>query len=155
MTGPQSSASEIDTIRRVLFGAALDRIEQTMDADRQGARERAGEVAQKSERALQDLEQRTDRRLEELSQRVTARLDELARLQQAHAERVTQLLDEVMAELTRRSESLAAETRSGLEELKARAADLDRRKLNAADFGSSLAVLGQRLASSGDAATRE
>ncbi len=155
MTGPQSNPSEIDTVRRVLFGAALERIEQTLDADRLSARERTTEAAQKGERALQELELRLDRKLDELSQRVTARLDELARLQQSHAERVTQLLDEVMTELTRRGESLTAETRAGLEELRARTADLERRKLNAADFGSSLAVLGQRLASAGDAAARE
>jgi hypothetical protein len=126
------SQSDLDAIRRMLFGAETARLEQS----------------------ITELEQRVDRRLDELSQRVTSRLDELARLQGGHAEKVTQLLDQVMSELSRRTDALTAETRAGLEELKAKAAELERRKLNAADFGSSLALLGQRLASSGDETTR-
>jgi hypothetical protein len=83
--------------------------------------------------------------MDELSQRVATQLEDLSRRQQAHADRVTQLLDQVMAELTRRAEALQAETRTGLDELRARAAELERRKLNAADFGASLATLGQRF----------
>jgi len=113
--------SELDDIRRLLYGAEVARLEQLID-----------------------------RRMEELSGKVSARLEELGRLQQGHAEKVTQLLDQVMAELTRRNDALTAETRAGLEELKAKTAELERRKLNAADFGSSLAMLGQRLAKGGD-----
>ncbi len=87
--------------------------------------------------------------LDELAQRVTTQLDDLSRRQQAHAERVTQLLDQVMAELTRRVDALVSETRTRLDELKAKATELERRKLNVADFGASLATLGQRFA--GDA----
>jgi len=126
-----SPSSDLDTVRRLLFGAEVSRLEA----------------------AHGEMEQRFEKRLEELSQRVTSRLDELARLQQGHAEKVTQLLDQVMSELSRRSDSMASETRASLEELKSRLADLDRRKLNAADFGSSLAMLGQRLAS-GDETSR-
>ena len=90
--------------------------------------------------------------MEEMAQRVSAQLDDLSRRQQAHADKVTQLLDQVMAELTRRAEALQTETRTGLDELRARAAELERRKLNVADFGSSLATLGQRFSA---AATEE
>lgn len=118
-------SSELDEIRRLLYGAEVAR-----------------------------LEQHIERRLEELSGKVSSRLEELGRLQQSHAEKVTQLLDQVMSELTRRNDSLTVEMRAGLEELKAKTADLERRKLNAADFGSSLATLGQRLAAGGDEAGR-
>lgn len=84
--------------------------------------------------------------MDEISQRVTTQLEDLARRQQAHADRVTQLLDQVMAELSRRTDALTAETKAGFEEIKARAAELERRKLNVADFGASLAMLGQKFA---------
>jgi hypothetical protein len=38
-----------------------------------------------------------------------------------------------------------AETRARVDELKSKAADLERSKLSVADFGSSLAALGQRF----------
>jgi hypothetical protein len=154
VTGSSSPSSDLDSIRRLLHGAEISRVEQLIEEGRQNALARVSDVEQRGDRALTDLEQRFERRFEELSQRVTSRLDELARLQQGHADKVTQLLDQVMAELSRRSDALAAETRASFEELRARAADLDRRKLNAADFGSSLATLGQRLASSGDETSR-
>ena len=148
MTSP--SQSDLDSIRRMLFGAEMARIEQSLEEGRQQSQTRIAEAEQRGERALAELEQRVDRRLEELSQRVTSRLDELARLQQGHAEKVTQLLDQVMNELSRRTEALTAETRAGLDELKGRASDIERRKLNAAEIGAALQQLGQRLASSGD-----
>lgn len=141
--------SDLDSIRQILFGAELKRLEQVLAADRQAASSRASEMEQKVDKAFAALEQRVDRRLEELSHRVTAQLDDLSKRQQAHADKVTQLLDQVMAELSRRTETLTTETRSGLEELRARAADLDKRKLNVAEFGSSLAALGQRFATGG------
>jgi DNA anti-recombination protein RmuC len=131
--------SDLDTVRQILFGADLARLEQALADDRQQAAARLGEQ-----------EQRLERRLDELSQKVTAQLDELSRRQQAHADRVTQLLDQVMAELTRRADALGTEARAGLEELRAKVSDLERRKLNVADFGSSLATLGQRFSAPAD-----
>ncbi len=142
MTQPSGSGpGDLDTIRQMLFGADLGRVERDIAAERKTAQEQ-----------LADLERRMGQRIDELSQRVTAQLDDLSRRQQAHAERVTQLLDQVMAELTRRVDGLLSETRARVDELKAKAAELERRKLNASDFGSSLATLGQRFAaeSSGD-----
>ena len=133
MTQP-SGPGDLDTIRQILFGAELGRIERDLAADRQAAQ---GQAA--------DLERRIGQRMDELAQRVTAQLDDLSRRQQAHADRVTQLLDQVMAELTRRVDGLVAETRARVDELKAKAADLERSKLSVADFGSSLAALGQRF----------
>jgi DNA repair exonuclease SbcCD ATPase subunit len=143
-------ATELDTVRQVLFGADLARLEQALAADRQTASGRAHELEARIERGLKELEQRVERRLEEIAQRVTAQLEDLSRRQQAHADKVTQLLDQVMAELTRRSDALASDTRAGVEEMKARAADLERRKLNVADFAASLAMLGQRFATPSD-----
>ena len=148
MTQPPSP-TDLDTIKQILFGADVGRIEQTLAADRQQNNARATEFEQKVDRAFTALEQRVERRLEEMGQRVSAQLDELSRRQQQHAEKVTQLLDQVMAELTRRTDTLTAETRAGFEELRARGAELERRKLNVAEFGASLAALGQRFASSG------
>lgn len=147
VTGSPSQSSDLDAVKRLLFGAEVTRIEQALET-------RVADAEQRGERALAELEQKVERRLDELSQRVTARLDELARLQQGHAEKVTQLLDQVMTELSRRTDALTSETRAGIDELKSRAADLERRKLNAADFGSSLATLGQRLASGGEESSR-
>jgi len=141
--------SDLDSIRQILFGADMGRIEQTLAADRQQSAARSSEFEQKVDRAFTALEQRVDHRLEELSAKVTQQLDELSRRQQTHAEKVTQLLDQVMAELTRRTDALTAEARAGFEELRARGAELERRKLNVAEFGASLAALGQRFANAG------
>jgi ABC-type transporter Mla subunit MlaD len=130
-----SGAGDLDTVRQILFGADLARVERAIEESRAAAAATAGQLGQQ----LSELERRVNARLEELSQRVTAQLEELSRRQHAHAEKVTQLLDQVMTELGRRAEALEAETRSGL-------ADLERRKLNVADFGSSLSALGQRFA---------
>lgn len=146
MTQPPGTGSDLDTVRQVLFGADLARLEQALATDRQAAAARTQELEARLERGLRELEQRVERRLEEVSQRVSAQLEDLSRRQQAHADKVTQLLDQVMAELSRRTDALTAETRAGFEELKARAADLERRKLNVSDFGASLAMLGQRFA---------
>lgn len=136
MTQPSGSGpGDLDTIRQILFGADLARLEHDLANDRRTALEQLG-----------DLERRMGQRLDELAQRVTAQLDDLSRRQQAHAERVTQLLDQVMAELTRRVDGLLTETRARLDELKSKTAELERRKLNVADFGASLAALGQRFA---------
>lgn len=146
MTHPSgSSPSDLDTVRQLLFGAEVARIEEALGNDRQALGSRVTDLEQRTERSLGELERRMGLKMEELSQRVTAQLDDLARRQQAHADKVTQLLDQVMAELTRRAEALQTETRTGLDELRARAAELERRKLNVADFGSSLATLGQRF----------
>ena len=135
MTQPTGSGpGDLDTLRQILFGAEAARIERDMAADRRAAQEQ-----------LADLERRLGQRMDELAQRVTAQLDDLSRRQQAHADRVTQLLDQVMAELTRRVDGLLAETRARVDELKAKIADLERTKLNAGDFGASLAALGQRF----------
>lgn len=135
MTQPSGSGpGDLDTIRQILFGAEVARIERDAAADRRTAQEQAA-----------DLERRIGQRMDELAQRVTAQLDDLSRRQQAHADRVTQLLDQVMAELTRRVDGLLAETRARVDELKAKAADLERSKLSVTDFGSSLAALGQRF----------
>jgi len=131
-SGP--GAGDLDTIRQLLFGAELARLEHEQAHERRAAAEQVAE-----------LERRVGQRMDELAQRVTAQLDDLSRRQQAHAERVTQLLDQVMAELTKRVDGLLSETRSRLEELKAKAAELEKRKLNVADFGASLATLGQRF----------
>jgi exonuclease VII large subunit len=136
VTQPSGSGpGDLDTVRQILFGAELARVERDMAADRRAAQELAA-----------DLERRLGQRMDELAQRVTAQLDDLSRRQQAHADRVTQLLDQVMAELTRRVDGLLAETRARVDELKTQVADLDRSKLSAADFGSSLAALGQHFA---------
>jgi exonuclease VII large subunit len=129
-----SGPGDLDTLRQILFGAELARIERDLAADRRTAQEQAT-----------DLERRIGQRMDELAQRVTAQLDDLSRRQQAHADRVTQLLDQVMAELTRRVDGLVAETRARVDELKSKAADLERSKLSVTDFGSSLAALGQRF----------
>jgi len=135
VTQPSGSGpGDLDTIRQILFGAEVARIERDAAADRRTAQEQAA-----------DLERRIGQRMDELAQRVTAQLDDLSRRQQAHADRVTQLLDQVMAELTRRVDGLLAETRARVDELKAKAADLERSKLSVTDFGSSLAALGQRF----------
>ncbi len=146
MTHPSaSSPTDLDTVRQLLFGAEVARLEQALGNDRQALGSRVSDLEQRVERNLGELERRIGQKMEELSQRVTAQLDDLARRQQAHADKVTQLLDQVMAELSRRAEALQTETRTGLDELRARAAELERRKLNVADFGSSLATLGQRF----------
>ena len=146
MTQPSgSSPSDLDTIRQILFGADLARLEQALGNDRQALTARVTDLEQRVDRNLTEFERRIDQKMDELSQRVATQLEDLSRRQQAHADRVTQLLDQVMAELTRRAEALQTETRTGLEELRARAAELERRKLNVADFGSSLATLGQRF----------
>jgi tetrahydromethanopterin S-methyltransferase subunit G len=144
----------LDTIRQILFGAEIARLEQAMAADREAAQRRVSDLEQKVEHAHADLEQRVSRRLEELSQKVTSQLEDLSRRQQAHADRVTQLLDQVMAELTRRTDVLTGETKAGLEELRARMGELERRKLNVAEFGASLAALGQKYASGADDTAR-
>jgi DNA anti-recombination protein RmuC len=137
-----SGAGDLDTVRQILFGADLARVERAIEESRAAAAATAAQLGQQ----LGDLERRVNARLEELSQRVTSQLEELSRRQHAHAEKVTQLLDQVMAELGHRAEALQAETRAGLDELRTRTADLERRKLNVADFGSSLSALGQRFA---------
>ena len=135
MTKPEASPSqELDTVRQFLFGAEVARLEEKIPADRQAA------AAQ-----LQDLERPMGERLDELSRRVTAQLDDLSRRQQQHADRVTQLLDQVMAQLGQRVETLVNETRSKMDEIQQRTAELERRKLSVADFGSTLATLGQRF----------
>ena len=135
MTQPSGSGpGDLDTIRQILFGAEVARVERDMAADKRSAQEQAA-----------DLERRIGQRMDELAPRVTAQLDDLSRRQQAHADRVTQLLDQVMAELTRRVDGLLAETRQKVDELKAKAGELDKRKLNVVDFGASLAALGQRF----------
>lgn len=148
MSQPAAS-SDLDTLRQILFGADIARLQQAIGDDRQATQVRAAELEQRLERTVNQLEGRVGARLEEVSQGVTAQLDELSRRQQAHAERVTQLLDQVMAELTRRTDTLTSETKTGIEELRSRVADLDRRKLSVTDFGSSLAALGQRFAAGG------
>ncbi len=152
MSQPAAS-SDLDTLRQILFGADVARLQQALGDARQSSQVRAAELEQRLERAVTELERRVGAQLEEVSQRVTAQLDELSRRQQAHAERVTQLLDQVMAELTRRTDTLTAETKTGIEELRSRVADLDRRKLGVTDFGSSLAALGQKFASGGGQAS--
>jgi len=135
VTKPEASPSqELDTVRQLLFGAEVARLEEKIAADRQTA------AAQ-----LQDLERRLGERLDELSRRVTTQLDDLSRRQQQHADRVTQLLDQVMAQLGQRVETLVNETRSKMDEIQQRTAELERRKLSVADFGSTLATLGQRF----------
>lgn len=143
---PEGVTSDLAALKQILFGAELARLNDTLAADRDAAGARAGALEQRVDRAVADLEQRVGTRLEELAQRVSAQLADLSQRQQSHAERATQLLDQVMAELSRRTETLTAETRAGLEELRARTADIERRKLNVAEFGSSLAALGQRYA---------
>jgi DNA anti-recombination protein RmuC len=138
VTQPPAPSSDLDAIRRILFGADLARIDQAMAEARQSAQARLGE-----------LEQRLDRKLDELAQRVTTQLEELSRRQQAHAETVTQLLDQVMAELSRRAEVLGSEARAGLEELRGRVSEIEKKKLSVADFGASLSALGQRFAATG------
>lgn len=133
-----SSAKELDTVRQLLFGAEVARLEEKLAADRAVA------AAQ-----LQDLERRTSERIDDLARRVTAQLDDLSRRQQQHADRVTQLLDQVMAQLGQRVETLVAETRSRLEEMQQRTSELERRKLSVADFGATLANLGQRFSAEG------
>ncbi len=148
MSQPAAS-SDLDTLRQILFGSDVARLQQALGDDRQASQVRAAELEQRLERAVNELERRVGGQLDDVTQRVTAQLDELSRRQQAHAERVTQLLDQVMAELTRRTDTLTTETKAGIEELRTRVADLDRRKLGVTDFGSSLAALGQRFASGG------
>lgn len=146
--------SDLDSIRQILFGADVSRLEQALAADRQSVAAHGAEFEQKVDRAFTALEQRVDKRLDELQQRVSTQLDDLGRRQQAHADKVTQLLDQVMAELSRRTDALTAETRSGLDELRARATELEKRKLNVAEFGASLAALGQRFTTAGDDSPR-
>ncbi len=134
MTQPSGSPADLATVRQILFGSDVARLE-----------ERDAALEQRLTQAIGELERRMEGRLAELSQRLSAQLDDLSRRQQAHADRVTQLLDQVMAELTRRAEALTTESRAAIEELKARAGELERRKLNVSDFGASLATLGQKF----------
>lgn len=134
MTQPSGSPADLTTVRQILFGSDLARLD-ARDTD----------IERKAEQSIAELERRLEARLAELSHRLSAQLEELSQLQQAHAERATQLLDQVMAELTRRGDALAGELRAGVEEMRARTAELERRKLNIADFGASLATLGQRF----------
>jgi DNA anti-recombination protein RmuC len=135
VTKPETSpAHDLDTVRQVLFGAEAARLDEKIAADSAAA------AAQ-----LQDLERRTGERLEELARRVSVQLDDLSRRQQQHADRVTQLLDQVMAQLGQRVETLVNETRVKMEEMQQRTVELERRKLSVADFGSTLATLGQRF----------
>jgi len=139
VTQPEGSTTrDLDTVRQLLFGSDVARLEETMTANRASA---AAE--------LQDLERRTAERLDELARRVAAQLDDLSRRQQQHADRVTQLLDQVMAQLGQRIEALVAESRSRLDAAEQRTAELERRKLSVADFGATLATLGQRFAGEG------
>jgi cell division protein ZapA (FtsZ GTPase activity inhibitor) len=148
VTQPPSN-NDLDAVRQILFGAELKRLEQELADGRQQSGARAAEFEQKVDRAFTALEQRVEKRLDELSQRVSAQLDDLSKRQQAHADKVTQLLDQVMAELTRRTDALTAEARAGFDELRSRSTELERRKLNVAEFGASLAALGQRFSASG------
>lgn len=132
LEGP--STHDLDKIRQLLYGAEVARVEERIAADRTAAATQ-----------LQDLEHRMGERLDEFSRRVTAQLDELSLRQQQHADRVTQLLDQVMAQLGQRVETLVTETRMRLDELQQRASELERRKLSVADFGATLATLGQRF----------
>ena len=50
-----------------------------------------------------------------------------------------------MAQLGQRVETLVSETRSRMDEIQQRTAELERRKLSVADFGTTLATLGQRI----------
>jgi DNA anti-recombination protein RmuC len=118
-----SPAKELDTLRQLLFGAEVARLEEKLATDRS-----------------------VSAALDDLSRRVTAQLDDLSRRQQQHADRVTQLLDQVMAQLGQRVETLVGETRTRLDEMQQRTSELERRKLSVADFGSTLATLGQRFA---------
>jgi BMFP domain-containing protein YqiC len=54
-----------------------------------------------------------------------------------------------MAQLGQRVETLVGETRARLDELQQRSAELERRKLSVADFGATLATLGQRFSEGG------
>ena len=147
----QPSGNDLDAVRRILVGADVARLDQALEEMKTAAGARASELDGRTAAGLQELERRMQQRLDEVAQRVTTQLEELSRRQQAHAEKVTQLLDQVMAELSRRTDLLQAETRAGLEELKGKLADVDRRKLNAADFGGTLAMLGQRFAAESEA----
>ena len=82
MTQPPSP-SDLDSVRQILFGAEVSRLEQVLAADRQQHAARASEFEQKVDRAFTALEQRVERRLEELSQKVSAQLDDLSKRQQA------------------------------------------------------------------------
>jgi DNA anti-recombination protein RmuC len=144
--------ADLDAVRRILFGADVARLEQVLEEMKGQTAARTTEMEARATGGMQDLDRRVQQRLDELTQRVTAQLDDLSRRQQAHAEKVTQLLDQVMAELSRRTDQLQGETRSGLEEVKGKVADLEKRKLNASDFGGTLALLGQRFAAGDDAA---
>jgi DNA repair exonuclease SbcCD ATPase subunit len=139
VTKPETpSPHELDTVRQLLFGAEVRRLEEQIVADREAAAAH-----------LQDLERRVGERVDELARRVTAQLDDLSRRQQQHADRVTQLLDQVMAQLGQRVDTLVSETRTRLDELQQRSTELERRKLSVADFGATLASLGQRFSEGG------
>lgn len=138
--------ADLDAVRRILFGADVSRLDQALEELKGQSAARASEAEGRASAGLQDLDRRVQQRLDELTQRVTAQLEDLSRRQQAHADKVTQLLDQVMAELSRRTDQLQGESRAALAELKEQVADLEKRKLSAADFGGTLAMLGQRFA---------
>lgn len=144
--------ADLDAVRRILVGADVARFDQALEELKGVTAARATELEGRTTAGMQDLDRRVQQRLDEMAQRMTSQLEDLSRRQQAHAEKVTQLLDQVMAELSRRTDQLQGETRAGLEEVKLKVADLEKRKLNASDFGGTLALLGQRFAASDDAA---
>ena len=137
MTQPTTTpVQDLDTLRQILFGAETQRLEE-LTASNQAA----------ATHELRQLEHRMSERLEDLAARLAAHQAETARLQVEHVERVTQMLDQMLAQLGHRLDTLVTETRERLDALQQRASDLERRKLNAADFGGTLSTLGQRFTS--------
>jgi len=136
-----SPTQDLDALREILFGAEAARLEACMAANQSAASV-----------GLRELERRVGERLDELTSRIATQQAETARLQQEHSEQVTQMLDQMLAQLGHRLDTLVTETRERLDGLQQRAAELERRKLNAADFGGTLATLGQRFAGGGDGA---
>ena len=137
MTQPTASTQDLDALRQILFGAEVARLD-----------ERIGAAQHAATADVHDLERRVGDRIDELTNRLAAQQADVARLQQEHAERVTQMLDQMLAQLGHRLDTLVEETRERLDALQQRATELERRKLNVADFGGTLATLGQRF--SGD-----
>lgn len=132
-----SASHDLDAIRHILLSGDVGRLEEKMT---NGLGAAAAQLA--------DAERRAAEQMEEVSHRITAVHEEMSRRQQEHTERVTQLLEQMVSQLGRRVDTLVTETRAALDDVKQRVVEVERRKLNVADFSGTLSTLGQRF--SGD-----
>jgi dsDNA-specific endonuclease/ATPase MutS2 len=136
MTIPAPKTTDgLEVLRQLIVAPEIQRLEERLNGDT--ARMTA---------LVQDVERRTNERLDSAVEKLAEQHSEIVRAMQAESTRLTQAMEQVSAQFGRRVESLIAESRTRLDDVTRRLADQERSKLNAADFGATLATLGQRFA---------